>query len=492
MLPRVNRLAPALVALAMLAAGCSSSKSEKSAAPKKPAGPPPPTQHFISRPDLKPPPVRVLTDARTAPGYIFLAPKMKVVQAGPMILDNNGNVVWFNPLDTHGVSDFRVQLYNGKPVLTWWRGQAPMGVGTGRYVIYDDTYHQIGQVRAGHGYAGDIHDFVITRRNTALFPIYHQVKVDLTSVGGPKDGRIFDGIFQEVNIKTGRVLFEWHSWPAVGLEESYTPAPKPPAKGKKAPPYDYFHINSVELEPNGNYLISARNTHAVYEIDGKTGKILWRLGGKKSDFKMGPGTNFEWQHDARLHSNGTITLFDNGAAPPIEKFTRILVLRVNEKTKRATLVRSYHHPKRLLVPFEGNAQFLPDGHVFVGWGAVPYVTEFDASGQVVLDLSFGKGIARITKPDQDADSYRAYRFAWRGHPTDRPAIAVRGNKVFVSWNGATDVARWQVELDGQPAGTVSKTHFESALPLGGKAKRITVVALDASGREIGRSRTISP
>ena len=491
MLRRVLRLVVLGVTLALLLTACGHSK-HKSAAAKKPTGPPPPTQHFLSRPDLKPPPVRVLGDpAAAAPGYVFLAPKMKVVQAGPMILDNRGDVVWFKPLDTHGVSDFRVQRYRGKPVLTWWRGQAPMGVGRGRYVIYDDTYHQIAQVRAGHGYAGDIHEFMISRRNTALFPVYHQLPVDLTSVGGPKEGRIFDGIFQEVDIPTGRVLFEWHSWPAVGLKESYAPPPKA-AQGKKAPPYDYFHINSIEVEPNGNFLISARNTHALYEIDRKTGRILWRLGGKKSDFEMGPGTNFEWQHDARRQPDGTITLFDNGAAPPVEKFTRILVFRVDEKGKRVTLVRTYRHPKRLLVPFEGNAQFLRNGDVFVGWGAIPYATEFDAAGRVVFDVSFGKGRARITGPNQDADSYRAYRFVWHGQPTDQPAVSIRGNKVFVSWNGATEVAKWQLEFDGQPGPTIAKTRFENALPLKQKAKRIAVVALSASGAELGRSKTISP
>ena len=491
MLARVLRLGVLGIALAVLLTGCGHSK-HKAAAKKPAAGPPPPMQHFVSRPDLKPPPVKVLGDpGATSRGYVFLAPKMKVVQAGPMILDDKGQVVWFKQLDTHGVSDFRVQRYRGKPVLTWWRGQAPMGVGTGRYVIYDDTYHQIAQVRAGHGYAGDIHEFLITKRNTALFPVYHQLHVDLTSVGGPKDGRIFDGIFQEVDIPTGRVLFEWHSWPAVGLKESYAPPPKA-AKGKKAPPYDYFHINSIDPEPNGNFLISARNTDALYEIDRTTGKILWRLGGKKSDFEQGPGTNFEWQHDARRQPDGTITLFDNGAAPPVEKFTRVLVLRVDEKSKRATLVHSYRHPKRLLAPFEGNAQFLGDGHVFVGWGAIPYFTEFDAQGHVLLDVSFGKGRARITKPNQDADSYRAYRFVWHGHPTDRPAVTIRGNKVFVSWNGATDVARWQLELDGQPGLAVAKTHFENALPLPRDVKRVTVVALSAGGTELGRSKPISP
>jgi hypothetical protein len=491
MLARVIRVGVLGVVLALLLTGCGHSKHK--AAAKKRTGPPPPTQHFRSRPDLKPPPVNVLSDpGATAPGYVFLAPKMKVLQAGPMILDGNGQVVWFKPLDTHGVSDFRVQRYRGKPVLTWWRGQAPMGVGTGRYVIYDDTYHEIAQVSAGHGYSGDIHEFKITAQNTALFPVYHQLPVDLTSVGGPRDGRIFDGIFQEVDIPSGRVLFEWHSWPAVGLKESYAPPPKA-AKGKKAPPDDYFHINSIDVEPNGNFLVSARNTHAVYEIDRKTGRILWRLGGKKGDFKMGPGTNFAWQHDARRQPDGTITIFDNGAAPPVEKFSRVLVLRVDEKSKRATLVRSYRHPKRLLAPFEGNAQFLGDGHVFVGWGAIPYFTEFDASGRVVYDASFGKGRARITGANQDADSYRAYRFVWHGHPTDRPAVALQGDKIYVSWNGATDVFGWHLVVDGKPwPKFVVKRGFETSFLVPSGANSIAVRALNRDGATLATSKTVKP
>jgi hypothetical protein len=251
-------------------------------------------------------------------------------------------------------------------------------------------------------------------------------------------------------------------------------------------------VNSIEVEPNGNFLVSARNTHTLYEIDRKTKKILWRLGGKRSDFAMGKGTNFEWQHDARRQDDGTITLFDNGAAPPVEKFTRILRLHVDTAAKRATLVKSYRHPQRLLAPFEGNAQFLPDGHVFVGWGAVPYMSEFDARGRIVFDARFGKLTGRITGPNQDADTYRAYRFQWHGRPSDKPAIATKTNKAFVSWNGATDVARWRLDADGKPGAAIAKAGFETALPIPAGAKKLTAVALDASGRELARSKTISP
>jgi hypothetical protein len=325
-------------------------------------------------------------------------------------------------------------------------------------------------------------------------PVYHQLKIDLTPYGGPKQGRIFDGIVQEIDIPTGRVLFEWHSYPEVGLKESYAPPPKP-AQGKKAAPWDYFHLNSIDVDEDGNYILSARNTNAVYKLSRETGKIMWRLGGKQSDFKMGAGTTFAWQHDARHHADGTITIFDNGASPPVEKFSRVLVIRTDTSSKNATLVRSYEHPQRLLAPFEGNAQFLPNGNVFVGWGAIPYFTEFDRTGRVVLDVSFGKGTAKVTKPDQDADTYRAYRFDWEGHPADRPTVVIKAGTLYVSWNGATDVSHWQV-LAGRDVGHLSavkraaKTGFETAIPVQTNADFISVRALDQDGAVLGTSRLV--
>ena len=497
MLSHVKLAAFVAAVLAILVAGCNNGK--KSASPSAPAATTtaqaqkvPPTQHFFSRPDLKPPLVRVQTAAHgTAPGYLFLAPKMVVAQAGPLIMDNRGEVVWFSPLNTKGVTDFRKQMYEGKPVLTWWRGHVSnMGVGDGWYVIYDTSYRPVAEVRPGNGLVGDVHEFLITRRNTAVFTVYHRLSVDLSSVGGPKEGKIWDGIVQELNIKTGRVLFEWHSYPQVGVKESYAPPPAAKA-GAKAPPYDYFHINSIDVERNGNFLVSARNTHTLYEIGRRTKKVLWRLGGKKSDFAMGAGTRFAWQHDARRQANGTMTLFDNGAAPPVEKFSRILVLRVDTKTKKASLVRSYHHPKRLLAPFEGNAQFLANGDVLVGWGAQPYVSELGQDGSLRFDAYFGHG----QPPGKDADSYRAYRFVWHGRPKDPPAVAVAGNTAYVSWNGATEVARWQVLVgnandDLGVVASAAKTEFETPIRFRPAGKFVAIQALDRNGQVLGVSRTL--
>jgi hypothetical protein len=443
----------ALAAVAVAASGCGSH-----------GGPPPPYQHLRSRPDLKPPPVSILVPAHeTAPGYVFIAPKKHVAQAGPMILDNRGQVVWFHPLDTRGVTDFRVQRYRGKPVLTWWRGRPAHGKGDGNYAIVDSSYRPVARVRPGHGLVGDIHEFLITQRDTALMTIFHRVRVGAALV--------FEGALQEVDIATGRVLFEWHSIRHVPLPESYEQRPR-----KSSIPYDYFHVNSIDVDTDGNLLVSARNTHAVYKIDRRSGRIIWRLGGKRSDFVLGPGARFAWQHDARRLPDGTISLFDNEAAPQVRPQSRVIVIRL--RGRRAVLVRRFTHRPPLLAVDQGNAQRLPDGHFLVGWGHQPYVTEFSALGRTLFDLRFGQG----------SDSYRAFRFPWLGRPLDRPAVVVEGRTAYVSWNGATEVAAWRV---AGPDLRVRKRGFETAIRLPRHIKQLEIEALDASGRVLGASQPVS-
>ena len=416
--------------------------------------------HFVSRPDLTPPVVTIDVKAKNvAPGYVFIAPK-KIVPEGPLIVDNRGRPIWFHP-QSQGATDFRVQRYRGHKVLTWWEGQSTNGIGTGHYVIYNDHYHRVAVVNAGNGLAGDEHEFTITPRNTALITFFVQ------------RGDVMDSGFQELAIPSGRVLFQWNALGHVALSESYTQ--------RGSGPYNYFHINSVALGPDRNYLINSRNTHTIYDINRKTGAIRWRLGGKRSDFAMGPQTTFNWQHDPRWRSRNTLSLFDNGANPPLAKQSRALVLRVDLPSRKVTLAHAYVHPEALLSGSQGNVQMLPNGHLFVGWGQNPWFTEFDRAGHVVFDGYFAKGLA---------DSYRAYRLTWQGLPTRRPAIAVRrtGSQVtvYASWNGATGVSRWQV-LAGpnarklKPVRTVSRTGFETAIELKTGARMFAVHAVGFSG-----------
>jgi hypothetical protein len=461
-----SRFAAALL-LALFAGGCGGGGDTHEALPRFLA--------FHSRPDLHAPSVTIVRKTSgTSPGYVFFAPKKKVEQRGPMIVDNAGHLVWFHPL-TQGATDFRVQRYRGKPVLTWWQGRSVVGIGHGTYVIVDDSYRRIATVRAGNGLTGDEHEFLLTPRGTALFTAYKPVRGDLSKVGGPKDGKVLDSILQEVDIASGRVVFEWHSLGHVALGESYWKYRK--VKGKW-PPYDYFHINSIDVEPDGNLLVSARNTHALYEVDHRTGNVLWRLGGKKSDFEMAPGTVFNWQHDARRLPNGDISVFDDGAFPKLEDHSRALILRPNTAAKKVTLVKAYVSPDKLLAKHQGGMQVLPNGHVFVGWGSEPYFTEFARDGKAIFDAHFGKNM----------DSYRAYRFSWTGHPRDKPALVVSGGKAYVSWNGATQVASWRlVDGSGKKLAEATKTNFETALSVPKDAAGVRAEALDASGNVIGTS-----
>jgi hypothetical protein len=433
-----------------------------------------PHRHFHSRPDLQPPRIKLFARTRfVSPGYVFLAPKKKVTQGGPLILDNRGRVVWFMPVDRRGVTDFRVQRYRGKPVLTWWRGKSADGKRLGEYSIYDSSYRLVAHVRPGNGIAGDMHEFLITPRNTALMTLSHRVRV--------KSRSVLEGALQEVDIKSGRVLFEWHSIDHVPLVESYYHLPRNPDRT-----YDYFHINSIEVDHDGNLLVSSRNTHTVYKIDRHTGRIIWRLGGKRSDFTLGRGVAFGWQHDARRQPDGTLTLFDNAAWPKLRKQSRGIVLRVDERHRRVTLLHSFVHTPPLVAVDQGNMQKLANGNYLVGWGHQPYVTEFGPHGKPLLDFRFGRS---------GVDSYRAYKFRWAGRPHSRPSIAVDGDTLYVSWNGATEVRSWQL-LGGdekkklRPLLAVPKTGFEAAIPLPEDAAWVAVRALDRLGRSLARSATI--
>jgi Arylsulfotransferase (ASST) len=292
--------------------------------------------NFRSRPDLHPPVITVRAQARdTAPGYVFVAPKNGPDEDGPgqdgcMILDNEGQPVWLHLLadESLDVMDFKMQTYKGEPVLTWWVGHHT-GYGQGEYVILDRAYREVKRFGAGNGYQGDHHEFLITSEGTALITIYNKVPMDTSSMGGSADGNVLDGIAQEIDIETGEVLFEWHSLKHVGLDESYS-----------SKPYDYFHINSVDVYDDEHVLISSRNTWTLYKVSRKTGEVVWRFGGKKSDFEMGERTRTAYQHDARWHGDGTITVFDNGGGPWVHEQSRAIRVELDEDAMKASLLAS--------------------------------------------------------------------------------------------------------------------------------------------------------
>jgi hypothetical protein len=442
----------------------------------------PPVHAFASRPDLRPPVLSVLHHDReaTADGLLFLAPLSGPGARGPMLVDDAGHVVYFHGTRPVVALNFRAATYRGKPVLTWWEGKTEHGLGEGTHVILDSSYRVVRRLPAGNGHPSDLHEFLLTDRNTALVTAWEHVETDLRKLGGKRNGVVVGGIVQELELPSGRVLFEWRSLDHVGLGESHALV---------GPQFDYFHVNSIERDADGNYLVSARNTWAIYKLDGETGRVLWRLGGKKSDFAMGRGTVFAWQHDARSHPGNLISLFDDGGDPRVQPYSKALVLALDHTRRRATLHRRYvHHPPAVAHAL-GSTQILPNGNVLVGWGTSPYVSEYTDGGRLVFDATLPEG----------GQNYRALRFPWTGQPYFRPKAAVAshdGSRVlYASWNGATEVAQWQLE-SGPSASRLSggqkvpRRGFETAIAIPAHAKAARAAALDGDGAVLGRSHVV--
>jgi hypothetical protein len=445
--------------------------------------------HFHSRPDLEPPQVIVTAKSATsAPGYIFTSPYNGPGKNGPMIFDESGNLIWFDPLPAETeATNLQVQQLGGQPVLTFWEGYIPpQGFGEGEEVIFNSHYRQIARIKAGNGYKADLHDFHLTPQGTAVLTAFNPIQCDLATYGGPKGGAVTDTMFQEIDIHTGLVRREWHAVDHVSLGSSESSG----VTATDEWPWDYFHLNSIDQEPDGTTLLSARNTWALYETNSASGQVQTVIGGKYSTVALLGGTATAFQHDATALPDGDISIFDNGAVPAIHPQSRAVIETINHTAKTANLVTQIEHPTPLSAGSQGNVQVLPNGDYFMGWGAEPYFSEFSPSGKLLFDAHMlGK-----------YQAYRAYRFQWTGEPLGAPAVAATkgtgGTTVYASWNGDTRTAAWELLAGSSakhlaPVEQVPKSGFETSLPAPAGAKYVAAQALDANGTVLATSPVIS-
>jgi hypothetical protein len=458
-------------------------------------------QHFVSRPDLIPPRITVRKGSPKVTGGIFLTPLPSptvhpgsnntvtinpVGPGGPMIIDGRGELVWFQQLELPDVAaNLRIQRFAGKRVLTWWQGGVtPFAFGIGEGVIADTSYRTLRTVKAGNGYPMDLHEFELTPEGDALFTIYSPIMVHLPGTPEGKLSLMMDAIVQQVDVRTGLVVWEWHAYGHIPLKESY-------ATPQNSISYDAYHFNSIQALAGGRVLISARDTAAIYNVDQASGRILWKLGGKASTFRLGRGARFWLQHDARMLPNGQITMFDDEAGPPRKAASRGLILALDHRRRTARVVREYKRSGSTSAQSEGSLQKLPGGNVFVGWGAEPFFSEFTAGGRLLFDASL---------PEDDG-SYRILRYPWSATPKTRPDAAARRTgpssvSVHASWNGATTVARWQVLAGSdaaslRPVATAARSGFETRIDVSGAATTFAVRALSSRGRTLATSVPVS-
>ena len=476
---------------------------------------------FVSAPGLHPMKVKINVKKQgTAQGLIFTAPYAAygepfAGQTGALIMDQNGNPVWFRPLDSRYIqnTDFKVQEYKGEPVLTLWQGtisgtqSADSNLPGGDpepgacYQIIDRHYNIIEQLWAQKDFTADVHEFTVTGRNTALFTAICQVPSDLSSYEGPSRGFIDNYSIQEVDIETGKLLFFWDVLAHVDPADSMVPAASSEDTNNI---WDCFHVNSVEEGSGDTLLVSMRNMWAIYCVDKGTGKILWQLGGKKSDFTFGPNASFSWQHDARYLSDDRISLFDDaccasGTSRP-QGPARGLVLKLDFRNRLAWTYRTYYHDPLLYVASQGNVQTLYNKNRFIGWGQKPYASEFSQEGNLSREPS--ESLLYDMEFPESNMTYRAFKCKWTGQPLCPPSIAVKegqsGTSIYASWNGSTETAAWQV-LAGPACNRLStivqstpKTGFETRIDVNSMGPYFRVNALTACGKVIGRSNIVKP
>lgn len=442
-------------------------------------------QSFRTLPQIQAPALTVTApDRDPRAGDIFTSNGPGPGRYGALIYSPQGRLIWFDQLPPGtAAEDVNVQSWKGQQDLTFWQGRVlSLGYGDGEDIVMNSRYQAIARVRGGNGLQADLHEFQIRPHDVAWITVFNPIRCDLSSVeGGPKDGVILDGAIQQIDMRTGLVRWEWHALDHIATSESKTSPPQ-------HSPWDWFHINSIDPQPDGEVFISARSTWAGYQIEGGSGRILWRLGGEKSSFQMSPGAETAWQHDGRVLPGGEVTFFDDGANPPEHSQSRGVRIKLDFSAHRASLSASYTHPSPLLAASQGNMQTLPSGNVLIGYGGEPQISEYATGGSLLFDAHLPLNMI----------FYRAYRHPWSGRPAGPPAVFANLNNtgeetiVRASWNGATDVGSWRV-LAGDSAGslkpriTVPDSGFESSAILTRKYAFAAVQAVSADGQALGTS-----
>jgi Arylsulfotransferase (ASST) len=463
---------------------------------------------FPSETALNPPAISVMAGAKnktpSPPEYLFMAPIRNleskenfVGRPGPEIVEPNGTLIWEDPLgrlvkvgsETHWevAMDFHTAAYAGQPVLVWWQGYiTPNGFGTGTWEIDNEHYQTIASIRAPKGYETDFHAFEITPNGMAYFLASKTVQLNLKCCGGPTNGSLYDQVVFEANIKTQHIEWSWDPLQHIPLHESYARVP-----GNA--PWDPYHINSISLDGNGNVVVSARDTWAAYWVArvGKSiGSVFATLGGKHSSFNLGKEVRFSWQHDVSELPGQLVSVFADEATPPEAKQSRGVVIALDWAKHSASLAHEYFLPHPELTGSQGSVEVLHDGNVFVGWGQLPFFSEYSSSGKLLY-------LGTLHSADE---SYRTYRERWVGLPLAKPDITVVPGAatglvdVGASWNGATDVTSWQFLQGSSPttlaplSTPVPTQGFESAIAAEvSKGAYYEVEALGKSGEVLSTS-----
>lgn len=440
------------------------------------------------------PAISVTTPASgSAEGFIFLSSfyfdlrNQTPSQPYLLIVDNQGEPVFYRKMPAgNPLLDFKPQPDGTLTYADFQNNQI--------YVL-DSSYRLVRTVEAKNGFRADNHEVLVLPDGNVLYMIYDARTMDMSQIapGGQTAATVIGLVLQE-QTPAGNIVFEWQSWDHIPITDTNQDLTQPVV--------DYIHGNSIDVDDDGHLLISSRHLDEVTKINRQSGEIIWRLGGKANQFTfLNDSRPFIKQHDARRLANGNLLLFDNGdgqfgdepSALPA-RYSRAVEYALDEVNMTATLVWEYRNTPDTFSFAMGNAQRLPNGNTLIGWGsAYPTLSEVTPDGNKAFELTLGPG----PQANIPLVSYRAFRFPWQGSPVEPPTLLMREEEgktvLYYSWNGATDVAAYQIWGANELAGgdlivTQAKTGFEERTAIEDEEAATyclySVVPLDAANQEM--------
>ncbi|VTT62341.1 unnamed protein product [Fusarium fujikuroi] len=445
-------------------------------------------------------------------GFLFLTMEHGD-KSGPAIFSSKDLSLVYADISYAKTFDARTQVKSGGKYLTFVEG--------GRCHAFDANYQKKWTVKIEDlgTTQGSIHEFEFTTQGgTALMTAVQDVRYNLTALGGEMDGWLSDSIFQEVELETNRVTNVWRSFTHVNLTDTMVKY-SPKKTFMHGDGFDWFHIDSVSKTSKGHYLVSSRSLSAIILLQADSLNPQWVLGGKRNQFKDlsgGNATNFANQYDAKFvqGNESQISFFDNrvttSGSCSGENCSRGVVVELDYEEMTVRLLHEFYHPQKISSGSGGSVQGLDNGNFLIGWGANPGITEHASNGTVVMDIQRGV-IPHATDgdPDLDMSVYRAWKMEWIGRPPWGPSIAaaVPGNEatnatIYVSWNGDTQVDRWEVYVGEDDKNATSSPRlltnssrfgFETEILLGTLPlpRSARAIGVSKSGKILGSTATVN-
>ncbi|MEO5644727.1 MAG: aryl-sulfate sulfotransferase [Bacteroidia bacterium] len=340
-------------------------------------------------------------------GYYFIIPVKTASSNAPvhMIVDSVGHVVYYKILNATNSGDFRLQP-NGLMSYSM----------ANKFYFMDSTFTIVDSVRCQNGITTDTHDMRMLPNGNFLMLGYEYVTMDLSmynyfgvthNLPGDANANVRCAVIQELD-PNDNVVFEWHSADHFAFSDVDPKFLNSPSN------VDWTHSNSLEVDYDGNILMSSRHFDEITKISRTDSSVIWRFGGNANQFTSNDPAFFIGQHDARRIANGHITVNDNGRANPLH-YASSKEYQLDENLHTANLVWSYIEDSTSHSVALGNAQRLANGNTVVDYGNTPNKSNMfkvvDPAGNKLFELTFADTLR----------SYRAYNFhlPWT---LDRPKI----------------------------------------------------------------------